>query len=88
MDAVAHLAPTVGIVAACDCLYDIDFGLKKGSDLFASEVHKVELLGVPGGLKFTRGAEFLEVDLPGRFPHDFPLALRITPANLSMLRGA
>ena len=62
--------------------------LKKGSDLFASEVRKVELLGVPGGLKYTRTAEALEVDLPGRWPHDLPVALRITPANHDMLRGA
>ena len=60
--------------------------LAKGSDLFASEVSKVELLGVPGGLKFTRGVAALEVALPGRWPHELPLVLRITPANLSMLK--
>jgi alpha-L-fucosidase len=60
--------------------------LAKGSDLFASEVSKVELLGVPGGLKFTRGTNSLEVALPGRLPHELPLALRITPSNLSMLK--
>jgi len=61
--------------------------LKTGSDLFASEVNKVELLGASDGLKFTRGVDSLEVSLPGRSPRDLPLALRITPANLGMLRG-
>ena len=61
--------------------------LAAGSDLFQSEVRKVELLGVPEGLAYTRTADSLHVPLPGRWPHDLPVALRITPANLSMLRG-
>lgn len=60
--------------------------LAKGSDLFASEVVKVELLGAAGGLKFNRTADALEVSLPERRPGDLAFALRITPANLSMLK--
>jgi len=61
--------------------------LAQGSDLFASEVVKVELLGVAGGLKFTRSANALEVALPDRSPQGLPIALRITPANMGMLAG-
>jgi alpha-L-fucosidase len=60
--------------------------LAKGSDLFPSEVVKVELLGAAGGLKFDRKDDALEVTLPGRKPGELALALRITPANLSMLK--
>lgn len=62
--------------------------LAKGSDLFPSEVVKVELLGAAGGLKFERKADALEVTLPGQRPGELALALRITPANLGMLKGA
>ena len=61
--------------------------LATGSELFPSEIRKVELLGVQEGLAYQRKADALEVSLPGRWPHELPLALRITPANLGMLRG-
>jgi len=60
--------------------------LAKGSALFPGEVVKVELLGAAGGLKFERTADALEVTLPGRQPSELAFALRVTPANLSMLQ--
>jgi len=51
-------------------------------------VTKVELLGAAGGLKFERTADALEVTLPGQRPNELPLALRVTPANLDMLKTA
>ena len=46
------------------------------------KIARVELLGHAGELKFTRGAEALEVALPAQKPCEFAYALKITGENL------
>lgn len=48
----------------------------------AGRIEKVELLGHAGALKFTRGAEGLEVALPAQKPCEFAYALKITGEGL------
>ena len=53
--------------------------LAQGSEHFPKRIAKVKLLG-GGGLKFTRDASGLVVNLPDKKPNDFAYALKITPA--------
>ncbi len=54
--------------------------LAKGSAGYPGEVGKVELLGSPGALTFTRDAGGLVVNLPAQKPHEHAYALKISPA--------
>jgi alpha-L-fucosidase len=46
-------------------------------------VQKVELLGSPGALSFSQGADGLRVKMPPETPNDYAYTLRITGLNLN-----
>lgn len=51
--------------------------LAQGSALYPKEVARVEMLGKPGPLTFTRGPAGLVVTLPEKHPGDFAYTLKI-----------
>jgi alpha-L-fucosidase len=55
--------------------------LATNSPNYREQIGKVELLGAPGALRFTRDENGLAVDLPERKPNDYAYAFKITPTT-------
>jgi len=56
--------------------------LARTDDVIQNEIHKVELLGYPGELKFTQTTNGLVVELPDQKVSDLTCSLKITGSNL------
>jgi alpha-L-fucosidase len=56
--------------------------LARTDDVTQNEIHKVELLGYPGELKFTQTTNGLVVELPDQKVSDLTCSLKITGSNL------
>jgi alpha-L-fucosidase len=55
--------------------------LADDSGLFQRSIAKVELLGHPESLHWTRDAHGLTVEMPSQQPCDHAFALRVSPAE-------
>jgi alpha-L-fucosidase len=83
-----YTAADIRFTTKGDTLYAIALGwpadgkvtvksLATGSQHYPREVRHVELLGAPGALSFTRGAEGLVVTLPPTKPNEYAYTLKI-----------